>query len=171
MKRVYERPAMTAEIFETNAYCNGCGTTIKTGELILNSNSTFNRTNNGGNDWVDAGGYEKSELYHTFTNDSIYQTVSGNCMGGRNNKCRDDSQSIWRCVCHPEDAWYLEWSHNYTHHFNNGKDTFFLYHETTGNNSFNIASSQGPWPYQNRGNDDCVAQVVFSEGTSVVANS
>lgn len=179
MKRAYERPQMMIDVYETNAYCNGCGTTIKTGQLVLDANSTYNRTNNGGNNWTAEDGYVKTDLYHTFTNSSIYQTVDGNCTGGStggkpgqsSNRCSNDSQSIWKCTCHPDNPWYLEWSHNYSVHFNNGADTFFLYQETTGNNSFNIAGDASPWPGSTNGSDMCVAQVVFQEGTSVVDNS
>lgn len=171
MKKVYERPVMMAEEYTTNAYCNSCGTSFKTGNLVLNQNSTFCSTNNDGGKWT-AGrhNFKKDGLYHTFSNENIYQTVDGSC-GIFGPKCENNSQSIWRCTCCDE-PWYLELSHYYTEHVNHGAPTFFLYKEATGDQSFNIIGSADSWPAVEQGHSDYnVAQVVFQEEEGIVDNS
>lgn len=169
MKRVYERPVMMAEVYETMAYCNGCGTSFKNGTITTIA-ALANSTNNGNGNWSPGNsGFDESDLVHTFDNTSIYETKNGLCGWGSN--CENKSQSIWKCTCHPGDPWYLEWSHYYTVHQNNGKDTFFLYHEENENNSFDITPNSTSWPAIENGTDYNVAQIVYNENESIVANS
>ena len=168
MKKVYERPVMMAEVYETNTYCNACGDVFETGELILNENSIFNRTHNGGNNWGKRGhdtkGYKKEDLYHTFNNNNMAPDSNGICP---DNSHQNISQSIWKCTCHPLKPWYLEHSHYYSKH-EKGGDTFFLYEEINGNGRFDITPNTTSWPAKNNGTDYNVAEVVFQKVTTEV---
>lgn len=169
MKKIYESPVMMVEIYKTNAYCSSCGTSFKDGTLTTVA-SRANSTNNGNGNWsAGSSGFTKDDLTHTFTNSNIFETSEGLCGWG--NECDNKDQSIWKCTCHPNDPWYLEWSHYYSVHENGGKDTFFLYHEENNNGHFDITERSTRWPAKENGSDYNVAQIVYTENESIVANS
>lgn len=176
MKKIYERPVMKADVYETNAYCVACGTSIK-GNLVLDPNRTdcaFYK-NDRLQAWSSAsvGSYQnrvtftKDDLVHTFS-DAYTDTRPGNCNEG----CPSVDQTIWICDCGGE-KWYLEWSHHYSvHEF--GTPTFFLYKEYSGSDTkdrFDVIKMASSFPAQSGGSDYNVAMVVYAQDESVVGNS
>lgn len=176
MKNVYERPVMMAEVYKTNDYCAVCGDTVTLDNLILDDKCQYYSDKNFFDPlWSPGLGFKKEDLYHEF--DGVATTQSpGICNPGT---CASKMQPIWKCTCtdHPGETWYLEWSHHYSVHDNNGRngDTFFLYKEagTDSNNpnGFDITGNSTSWPAKESRSDYNVARVVYRHGESVVANS
>lgn len=173
MKKNYEHPVMVAEEYKVNSYCGSCGAVIKNG-ILTTSSAGANSSNNGRGNWKPGtSGFTTDNLVHTFDNDKIFQTVEGLCTPypdcGEGNKW----QSVWQCNCtnHPGETWYLEWSHYFSVHQNKGADTFFLYKEVNDPKNFNITEHSNRWPAIEPGSDYNVAQIVFTEGESLVINS
>lgn len=162
MKRVYERPAMTAEIFETNAYCGACANQppVLTGELIVDLADGNWYSNNNGKLWN--GDASKYVTRHVFVEDNKESMKSnfGNL-----------DQYYWQCSCCSEGShYYLEYSANFTENYNHGNPTFFLYREDTRNSTLQLASAES-WPSNTSKTDECVAQVKYSVGSNPVVNS
>lgn len=168
MKKIYESPVMMVEIYKTNAYCSSCGTSFKDGTLTTDA-SHAKSSNDGGYNWKPGDSrFGPDDLKHTFKNGEIFEYSEGLCGGGRG--CDNKDQAIWKCTCHPDSPWYLEWSHYYSIH-ENGADTFFLYHEEYDSDHFNITRSSREWPAIEYHSDYNVAQIVYTENESIVANS
>lgn len=168
MKKIYECPVMMAEVYETNAYCSSCGTSFKNGTLTTDASRA--KSSNNGSGWNPGNsGFTRDDLTHTFNNKVIFETSKGLC-GGLGSGCDNKDQSIWKCTCHPDEPWYLEWSHYYSVHVNHN-DTFFLYKEANNNNHFDITPNSNHWPAKESGTDYNVAQIVYTENESVVVNS
>ena len=169
MKKVYERPVMMAEEYTTNAYCNSCGETFTT--LTLDSNNKYSSSNNSGRWFSNGSGFTKDDLYHEFDGDNISGTTNGVCgPGGYVEQGHNVVSNIWQCTCHPDDPWYLEYSHYYSVHANH-KATYFLYKEANGISGCQITQNASSWPSKDSVSDYNVAQVVFSTNTTEVSNS
>lgn len=162
MKRVYERPVMKAEVFETNAYCGACAEKppVLTGNLIVDlAHGNWYSNNNGA-------------VWNADPDDYItrHEFVEANKVAQKSNYGNLD-QYYWKCSCHPNSPYYLEYSANFTENYNDGVPTFFLYREDTGNTSLQLGSSMS-WPNNGgRNADEVVAQVRYTPESNPVVNS
>lgn len=160
MKLKYETPLMKVEVYETNAYCGSCDGQFQLNGTLTVSPNSWSSSNNSGK-WSDTRQNlvpdNEEKLKHTFIQaNSVPMTDTwGN------------PQYFWKCS--DGDGYYLEYSAYYTQQ-NRGTPTFFLYKEVNGKEGLQISGGTS-WPLQERGKDLCVAQVVYTEGTSPIVNS
>lgn len=162
MKKVYESPKMTAEAFETNAYCGRCDGQFELNGTLIVEPSSWGSKNNDPGHWSDTGRGEglipdnEETLSHTF--------VQANSVPMKDTWGND--QYFWRCS--DGDGYYLEYSAHWTGE--NNRPTFFLYKEVNGTSGLQISGGTS-WPLRNGSNDICVAQVVYQEGKNPIINS
>lgn len=163
MKMVYERPVMKAEVYATNAYCSACGPELT--KVLTTSASSARNSINDRNGW-DPGrsGFTESDLAHTFDPNGAIGAEIGLC-GPFGSSCDNTNETVWQCSCHPDDPWYLEWSHYYSVHDNRGNngDVFFLYHESNGVPGIQLTPNSSNFPAIENGTDYNVALVVYKE--------
>ncbi len=162
MKKVYERPIMKAEVYQTNAYCGACADKppVLTGTLTVSLDQGNWYSNNNGLEWN--GNPNSYDTDHTF--------IEANKIAQKSNYGNLD-QYYWECSCCPEGSkYYLEYSANFTENYNNGTPTFFLYQEANNREGLQLASAKS-WPHTGRNIDTCVAQVRYTQDSSPVINS
>lgn len=161
MKKSYEKPVMKAEEFVTNAYCGSCeGQFVLNGRLDVSPDSWG--SSNMSSDWSD-----RDNLVPNAEENITHSFVQKDSIPMRDDD--GDAQYFWKCSHAVGCPYYLEFSHDFTER-NNGAETFFLYKEVNGRDGLQISGGFN-WPLQNRGDDLCVAQVVYTTGKDPVVNS
>lgn len=121
MKMAYETPKMKAELFQTNAYCLGCGSEQMYGYVIIDGNITI--TIGGGFSFFPGmGGGESLDVkldkeQYTFDDDSLVKALNQNT---------GDSQYYY--VAKEDSSVYLEWS--------TPEQAFVLYKEVGSESGF-----------------------------------
>ena len=171
MKKVYVQPTMETEIYETNAYCGACRNEEATipRNLVVDLAQGNWYKDNGGSAWD--GKYTSGRQTLTYECDTRHTFAATNKFY-MNNNVTGAQQPIWKCTCH-NGEYYLEYSDNWTENYNNGNDTFFLYRETNGRDSLQLAGGTN-WPIvngQGAKQDTCVAQVKYTEDVVTIINS
>lgn len=161
MKMTYERPMMSAEVYQTNAYCGACTTGTPT---LLESITTgigdlwkwFNpRTGNTITPNTNSYSYE-----HTFAKgEAIEMTSQASGFEGT-------TQYYWKCT--GTDGYYLEYSAEWGAKY--GNNTFVLFKEDSNNDQLDVNwYNWGSFPDTNNrnGTDIAVAAVTVYESQGV----
>ncbi|MBQ8619629.1 MAG: hypothetical protein IJ418_19280 [Clostridia bacterium] len=192
MKLAYERPMMGAELYQTNAYCNGCERDVDSQSWgVSKESSTYytrvdlNWSNMSvGNDsdenqvWNETdpfvyqygpGENDKItfEMEHTF-DPAADKVTAGSC--GDNNSDHSNSQSFWYCNCH-DGRYMLELSHFWSNHVNTNNlfagnsdynQVFFLYYDVNDDGVFNIQGGSDYWPIGSRNDGNWTSDIAVS---------
>lgn len=167
MKLAYEKPMMSAELYQTNSYCAGCDDTVKgTSWGISKANSTYfteakysGTTVTSGTIWNENGNLSigsgdnifEFASDHTFDRSASYQT-EGFCPGDNNH---DSTQNYWKCTCH-DGQYILEHSHYWSQHMNTNaifdddsryNQVFFLYYDMIADGKLTLTGGTDKWPH------------------------